>query len=102
MHDVTTYSERLKVFSKEAKPQFRYRGWLGANKCGKSKERAVQKRRKAYARKGLIMARSKTSRKDQKKASLVKRRVKQNMVKDEARGLSIVKEFHFYPRSNGK
>lgn len=67
-----------------------------------TKERAVQKRRKAYARKGLIMARSKTSRKDQKKASLVKRRVKQNMVKDEARGLSIVKEFHFYPRSNGK
>lgn len=34
------------------------------------------------------MARSKTSTKDQKKVSLVKRRIKQNMVKDEARGLS--------------
>lgn len=53
MYDATTYSGRLKVFSKEAKPQFRYEGWLGANKCGKSKERVVQTRRKAYARKGL-------------------------------------------------
>lgn len=46
--------------------------------------------------------RSKTSTRTNTKTAWLKWRVKQNMVKDEARGLSIVKEFHFYPRSNGK
>lgn len=57
----------------------------------------VQTGGKACVRKGVVMARTK------RRPAWLKWGVQQNMVKkDEARGLSIVKEFHFYPTSNGK